>query len=265
VFLSEGGRRKMARRLRAVADAKGVDLAGLPIRLSLRAPRIVNLLELAALEDEIETHRPGLIVLDPWYLSAPGVKMADLVRVGEVLAHLQDIAQAAGAALVITHHWNQTGQGTGAERLSGAGMAEWGRVLVSVNVASLQTSDGSSNAVLAVNVVGDEIAPRDVVVRRHVQVLGDPDDLTAPLTYTCQPSDVPVGLLGHSSARDRVLAVLSRQPDDWLDSLQIGDILAGWGIPLTAKSIRRAAAELVDDKAIDETEASRGRKQWSAQ
>jgi hypothetical protein len=41
-FFGEGGSRKMRRRLRAVATHKGVDLAGLPVRLSMVPPLITS-------------------------------------------------------------------------------------------------------------------------------------------------------------------------------------------------------------------------------
>jgi hypothetical protein len=260
LFLSEGGRRKMLRRLRAVADTKGHRLADLPVRVSLRAPRINALVERSALEAELEAHPAGVVILDPWYLSAPGVSMGELVKVGEVLAHLQDITQAAGSALVISHHWNQTGQGSGAGRFSGAGMAEWGRVLMSVEVASATATEASSTTTLRVELTGDEIAPRTAVLRRHVEVVGDPDDLTAPLRYTCQPIDVPPELVGRSNAVKRVRAVLERQRGQWLDSRQIGDVLAGWGLPLKDRTIREAAEKLEE---ADATPAGgTERKRW---
>lgn len=261
VFLSEGGARKMLRRLRAVAAYKSVDLDTLPLRVSLRPPKIANDAELAALELELADHPPGLVVLDPWYLSAPGVRMAELVHVGEVLARVQTAAQSAGAALVVSHHWNQTGIGTGAGRFSGAGMAEWGRVLVSVD----KVSEDGPLSMLKIEITGDEISPTTTVLRRFVEVDGDPEDLTAPFRYECGSVNLPAELLGRPNARTRVAVVLDRHRREWLDAHQIGDVLAGWGLPMTAKTIRRAAAEILEDDdadAYDEATAGQA-KQWT--
>jgi hypothetical protein len=44
-----------------------------------------------------------------------------------------------------------------------------------------------------------------------VEVVGDPDDLTVPLTYSCAPIDVPEELIDKSTAVERVRAVLERE------------------------------------------------------
>lgn len=54
---------------------------------------------------------------------------------------MQLVCQSARCALVIVHHWNKTGEGKGAKRMSGAGPGEWGRVLVSVAVRRRVWSD----------------------------------------------------------------------------------------------------------------------------
>ena len=65
--------------------------------------------------------------------------MASLNEVGAELRELQPVAEDVGAALAVVHHWNKTGTGTGAGRMSGAGAEQWGRVLWSVSVGSRST------------------------------------------------------------------------------------------------------------------------------
>jgi hypothetical protein len=101
-----------------------------------------------------------LVVLDPLYL-AVGVAGAgaDLYAMGSVLSGIQGVCQRAGAALVVVTHWNKTGEGRGAKRISGVGPGAWGRVLCSAAVAHRATSpDGASTVVLAVEVIGGELA-----------------------------------------------------------------------------------------------------------
>ena len=79
-------------------------------------------------------------------------------------------------------------------------MAEWGRVLVSVAVASETTTPGRSTTTMTVEVTGDEVSPTEIVLCRVVEVDGDPDDLAAPLRYACNAVDTPADLIGSSTA-----------------------------------------------------------------
>jgi hypothetical protein len=45
---------------------------------------------------------------------------------GAHLERIQTITQRYGAALMVSHHWNKTGEGCGAKRMSGVGPAAWG-------------------------------------------------------------------------------------------------------------------------------------------
>src|SRR5204863_1569518 len=93
-------------------------------------------------------HPPRGVILDPLYLSAPAGKGSDLYAMGDALYGLQSICQDAGAALAVVTHWNQTGQGTGARRFTGAGPAEWGRVLGSAAVERRALDPGGASNVL---------------------------------------------------------------------------------------------------------------------
>jgi hypothetical protein len=83
-------------------------------------------------------------------------------------------------------HWNKTGEGRGAKRISGVGPGAWGRVLCSAAVAHRTTSpDGASTVVLAFEVIGGELADTAFRVRRRVWA-ADPADLASPLHYTVE-------------------------------------------------------------------------------
>jgi hypothetical protein len=138
VFLGEGGERATVRRIEAIATAKGVDPDQLAdrLRLCFRVPRLAALgagLELTAIQAELQAHPAALVVLDPLYLAAAGASGSNLYDMGAVLQAIQAVCQHAGCALVVTH-WNKTGDGRGADRISGAGPAAWARVICSIAV-----------------------------------------------------------------------------------------------------------------------------------
>jgi hypothetical protein len=115
--------------------------------------------ELAAIQAELAAHPAALVVLDPLYLAAAGASGANLYDMGGVLQAIQGVCQAAGCALLVVTHWNKTGDGRGADRISGAGPAAWARVICSVAVHYRGSDqDGASAVVLGVELIGGEIA-----------------------------------------------------------------------------------------------------------
>lgn len=188
VFLGEGGERATVRRLRAIAAHKGIDLAALAnlglVRLCFRVPKLTSGAELAAVAGELADRPAALVVLDPLYLAVgTGGAGADLYAMGAILSGIQGVCQRAGAALVVVTHWNKTGEGRGARRISGVGPGAWGRGLASAGVAHRASApDGTSTVVLAVEKFGGEIPDQCFRVRRQVRA-DDPADLASPLHY----------------------------------------------------------------------------------
>jgi hypothetical protein len=181
LFVGEGGRQNIVRRVRAVAEAHGVQADTLPITVCPRAPHMNNAGHLAAMDAQIERQRPKLVILDPLYLSARGANLADLYAMGEMLEDVQRICQQHGAALLVVTHFNRK-SGAGAGRISGAGPAEWGRVLLSATVKS-RTTDAITKAttvITEIDVIGGEIPDQTFRVRRRVWA-DDPSDLSSPL------------------------------------------------------------------------------------
>lgn len=113
LFLGEGGRRKMLRRLRAIASARGLVADDLPVRARFRAPHLTSRDHLEKISGELDTNPARLVVLDPLYLSARGANGSDLYAMGEHLSNLQDVVQNAGAALLVSTRYNKTGEGRG--------------------------------------------------------------------------------------------------------------------------------------------------------
>jgi hypothetical protein len=255
VFLGEGGERAMIRRLRAVAEHKGVDLGELAdlglVRLCFRVPTLTSGEDLAAVEAELADRPAALVVIDPLYLAVgQGATGANLYAMGAVLSAIQAVCQHAGAALVVVTHWNKTGDGTGVNRISGVGPGAWGRVLASAGVAHRATSpDGASTVVLAVEVIGGETAEQHFRIRRTVGA-ADPADLASPLRYTVEvlAGDDPAGTPGGPEASLRpsarwVLAAL-RAGGPMQTVKQLGDRTAQAGHPLKERTLQTALGEL---------------------
>lgn len=248
VFLGEGGKRKMLRRLRAICASRGLVFEDLPIELCFRVPHLTSILHLAAIAQKIEDQKPVLVVIDPLYLAARGAKSSSLFDMGEVLETVQAMCQQHDAALCIIHHWNKTGDGKGSERMSGAGPAEWGRVLVSAKVDHRHTdvATKATSVTLELEFVGDEIPDTDLRIRRRVWT-DNPDDLNSPMHYTVEELEPK-----HRNDADpmtpatrRVLAVLAASITT-LTVSDIGDVLANdsTGIPLKARTIQASLNEL---------------------
>jgi hypothetical protein len=254
LFAGEGGRRKIARRFRAVCESRGVDPATLPIRICVRVPHLTSEAAMLLVAEEIDQHRPVLVVIDPLYLAARGARGSDLYEMGANLEGIQVICQRAGSALLIAHHWNKTGEGKGAKRMSGAGPDAWGRFLISVDLVAPSRIDpdtGGSSVVLDIDFQGDEIAETTTRIRRRVWS-DDPNDLSSAMHYevTHLESGAPVTDPGAGdltpSAR-RVLAILDGS-DQWWTVQSMGDAVAadstGMG-GLKVRTIQAAFSQLV--------------------
>ena len=255
-FLGEGGDRKMVRRIAAVADFYGIaDHRSLPIVLCMRAPHLSDVQHLQIVANKLDEVRPVLVVVDPLYLAARGAQGSQLYEMGAVLEGIQTLCQEVDSALLASHHHNrQKGQGMG--RLSGAGPAEWGRVIVSAEVKTSHTDEVTkeTTVVLELVFVGDEIPETTLTIRRHVRAV-DPNDLASPLVYSIEvlENDVPVDStgMGMPPSHRRVLDVVNGASGEWLDTLQIGDKLADQGRPLKRVTILAATKALVENGLIE--------------
>jgi hypothetical protein len=257
MFLGEGGPRKMTRRLRAIAGFYGVaGLGELPLRMCFRSPHLTNAQHLQSVAAELKEHKPVLVILDPLYLAARGAQGSQLYEMGEVLEALQSLCQSAGAALLVAHHFNRQG-GSGSSRLSGAGPAEWGRVLITAERKAEHTDlETLETAVtLELEFIGDEIPETTLRIRRKVSAI-DPDDLSSPLIYSVEvlaPGETADDRNDLPPATRRVLAAIAAA-DDWVDSRNIGDRVAadetGLG-GLKRRTIQAATKTLADGEYVE--------------
>lgn len=272
MFVGEGGKRKVVRRIRAICASRGIDVASLPIRVCLRVPHLTSEAAMLLVEDEIAEHRPALVIIDPLYLAARGARGSDLYEMGSHLERVQVVTQRYGASLMVTHHWNQTGQGRGAKRMSGAGPAAWGRVLISGMVTTRHTDavTGATTVTLELDFQGDEIAETTIRLRRRIWA-DDPNDLASALHYeVCQldtdDRSTDPELADLRPAAIRVLRMLEAAADP-LTVSQIGDALAtdATGLsPLKRRTIDDALARLSERDLAEPTGILGGAGQWRA-
>jgi AAA domain len=255
VLYGEGGDRNLLRRLDAVARSKGIDPRELDaanvIRVALSVPRLDRPDQIDAVARELDSFGPRVILLDPLYLAAGGGKGRDLYAMGESLQAIQTICQEAGTALVVTTHWNLTGEGSGARRFTGVGPSAWGRVLASAEVEQRHTDpDGRSMVTLRWDVTGGEIADTQFRTRRRVWV-DDPADLSSAMHYEVEVTAEGDDVVRLSPSQDRILDVL-KGGGRW-SVQEVGDELAkdGRGHPLKKRTIQDALKKLAEQGLAD--------------
>ncbi|UQT61490.1 helicase RepA family protein [Streptomyces durmitorensis] len=187
-FYGEGSDAKLTRRIHAVAESKGLTREAadaLDIVICCRAPKLSDAQHLHLIAKALAEFTPKLVILDPLYLSVGGAKGSDLFAMGDLLGGIQRVVQDADATLLISHHWNKGGSGSGHDRSSGVGPQEWGRFLIAVAVVSKRTDDQTkeSTAVLKWQFAGDEIPDSEVTLIRRVRA-DDSKDLNSPMHYS---------------------------------------------------------------------------------
>jgi hypothetical protein len=191
MFVGEGGKGNITRRIRAITEHRGLtdnDLTDLHV--SARAPHLADpdvLKELACL---VTTIAPKLVIVDPFYLAGRGANGADLYAMGELLEGPQHICQDAGASLLVITHFNRNRETRGAARITGAGPAEWARFLLASTVLSRQTDPTSkaTTIVTEMEVTGGELPDAKIHVRRKVWA-DDPEDLDSCMHYEVDTMD----------------------------------------------------------------------------
>lgn len=139
IMHNEGDLNEFTERLLAAARAKGIVLTDeILARLTIQegATKLDQPEAVARLYDNLVDFSPDLLIIDPWYMSAgDDADGKTLSKMGTVLGNLQGVAAELKSALLVTAHWNKSGDGKGVARWSGSGLAEWGRVLINVSVS----------------------------------------------------------------------------------------------------------------------------------
>lgn len=129
IYVGEGGRIPYTRRIERIAQAVGIDAAGLrdlPIYPMFETAGIKSTRFQATLNRDLDEIEPGLVILDPLY-SFHGSKSdaRNLHEEGELLNSISGPVTEAGAVLDIVNHYNQGGSGENLKRITMAGGGEW--------------------------------------------------------------------------------------------------------------------------------------------
>lgn len=268
MFAGEGSESNLVRRLRAVCNARDVKAETLPIVVCTRAPHLSDRLHLVEMAAKIDAVRPRLVTLDPLYLAARGAQATSLYDMGAMLEAPQHICQEAGAALWVATHNNRK-EGKGAGRISGAGPAEWGRILLVGEVKSRRTDPATmeTTVIVQLDVIGGEIADQGLRVTRRIRA-EDPDDLDSPLIYAVETSagdddqadPGPAGGEKLSPAGRKLLEALGDGGGMPASSAQLVDRIAGrHGHGLTRETCSRELNKLLDAQLVDRIDpAGRG-------
>ncbi len=188
VFIGEGGAGSIVRRINAICANRDLKPEDLPITICARAPKIRDAGHMQAFTDKVEELKPRLVIIDPFYLSAAGGKTGDVYAMGELLERPQHICETHGTALMVITHYNRNKSQTGVtSRITGAGPAEWGRILIGADVKSRTTDPETkqTTVVTALDVIGGEVPDLEWRIKRQI-VADDPDVLSSPLHYSVE-------------------------------------------------------------------------------
>lgn len=170
-FIGEGGPAHIVQRIEAVARSKGLDpdedLSGLYVETL--SPRLGSALDLEDLARWVEELRPALVIIDPLYLSVgKSAHAGQLNEMGELLGRAQRICQPAGAALIFVHH-NKKGSADGSDKMTGAGPAEWGRVLVVLEAGRPQLDPETKAETRSITLsVSGQVPSMDLTITRTI-------------------------------------------------------------------------------------------------
>jgi DNA-binding transcriptional ArsR family regulator len=215
ICFGEGSERKQVRRLEAIARSKGLtdeQFINLPIHAMFSVPQIGDDQHMLELEAKIQAVKPALVIVDPFYLAAAGSDSANLSSMGALLQRIQLACQRHGTALMVSHHWNKTGNGDAHSRTSGVGLTAWGRVLMSIEVIHEHMDPNSKRSSVRMqwHIKGDEIPSQVMVITRDVWE-DTPGDLTSRMNYELSESAEPgksEGVHVNAGMIERIMATL---------------------------------------------------------
>jgi hypothetical protein len=193
VFAAEDSPAMVRARFAAMAAARGIDLAEVPIQLVLEnSLRLESESDQARLRATLEELRPVLLVLDP-FVRMTRIDENSAQEVSRVLAHLRDLQRSLGIAILVVHHVRKSA-GNGGLALRGSGdFWAW----------------SDTNLYLARKQTGLELSIEHRSASTPEPVLLElADEVPGPYLRT-RERDADEG--GQASLRDRVLAYLAAQ------------------------------------------------------
>jgi len=127
VFAAEDDPLKVRARLHGLARARGVDFDALPVFLILSEQLRLDLpRDQARLVDAIQTHRPRLLVLDP-FVRLHRLQENSAQEISALLADLRALQRRFQLAVILVHHVRKTNGLASGQDLRGSGdLWAWG-------------------------------------------------------------------------------------------------------------------------------------------
>lgn len=215
VFIGEGDENEFIRRMEAICEFYNLDPAEVltsdRLLVQFRPPNVSDPDDMQRIHSKLSVFKPHLTILDPWYLSAgENADSRNLQSQGLVLRNIQGVCQDVGSALIIMHHWNQTGEGKGFNRGAGAGLQEWGRVLGNLSIESQLSPD--PNDITGKTVVTLKLEFKGQVSSSHTytrEVSSDNrHDLSSPMHYKLTTTNSPTTSGDHLRGKELEFKIL---------------------------------------------------------
>jgi len=220
---AEDSEARLWRRIDAIARSRGVDPGDLEGTLFVHPFPFDAIRDLDHLKAELEAVEPGLVVIDPAYKYLNGARPSSLFDMGAALTPLQLVCGEAGTALLVGHHYNRQDSRDREGRISGAGLLEWARVVITADGTARRDN---SDAVVTFEITGNSIDPVTFTIRRRVVAEdGSPNPELAYSVEFVAEGETAVGNR-FMTAAERVLAVLPHTPEEALSIREIGDAVA---------------------------------------
>jgi hypothetical protein len=224
VLTSEDSEARLWQRIDAICRARGREPAFLDGRLFVHPLPFSAISDLDRLRAELQATRAGFVVVDPAYKYLAGARPSSLFEMGAALTPLQVVCAEAGALLLVGHHYNRREGVNREDRISGAGLLEWARVVVTATAPPRRDED--PDVVVTFEVTGNSIDPVTFRVCRRVVALDDTPDPELSYEVEVLAEGAEARASAFMTASERVLAVLQRTVEDALLVREIGDRVA---------------------------------------
>lgn len=138
IVSAESGPATLQRNALTICEARGINLAGLPLHVTTTMPPLYDPASIRAIKAFIELNKVGVLFLDPLYLGLLDGKSANeasnLFAMGARLKELAQLIQETGVTLSLSHHCKKANrfdqrrfQPAELEDMAMAGFAEFAR------------------------------------------------------------------------------------------------------------------------------------------
>ena len=281
-FIGEGDEYEIISRLDAVARFYDTNIDELVatkrLLLQLSPPDLSAPETVQQIHSTLSEFKPHLTIIDPWYLSAGAeADSRNLQSMGVVLRNIQGVCQDVKSALLIMQHWNQSGEGKGFNRSTGAGLLEWGRVLGNLSIKSYIGEDpedehGTTISSLQLEFKG-QVSGKYEFVRTVSRE--DKNDLSTPMYYSLE-NRVVVSEEEETQKDEKkeefiilddVWSAIEKHDAEWTKTEVVEEVAKASGIRIA--KVRTIANymeryELVEIKVLEKDESPSGqrRKVW---